>query len=137
MGYGSWAPLSLPNSQEWEKRMADVKFTKQMVRKLADQVEEFTGGTFGLSGTGLDQGNGVRYFSKHDQKVWLGPEGAREASAYLIGGALEYAKNGNGEIPDDMLWLRDVQDAYSPKQRYRNWEEQGRERARFYLNQEV
>lgn len=115
--------------------MADVRFTKDMVRKLATQVEEFTGGTFGLSGTGMDQGNGVRYMDKHTHKVWFGPNGAREASAYLIGGALEYAKNGKGEIPDDMVWMRDVQDAYLPRQRFRNWEEQGRERARFYLSQ--
>lgn len=117
--------------------MADVKFTKGMMRKLADQVEQFTGGTFGLSGTGADLGNGVRYIDKHTHTVWFGSDGAREASAYLIGGALEYAKSGKGEIPDDMLWVRDVQDAYSPKQRFRNWEEKGRERARFYLNKEA
>ena len=115
--------------------MADVKFTKTMMRKLADQVEEYTNGKFGLSGTGADMGGGVRYIDKHTHKVWFGAQGAREASAYLIGAALEYARTKGDEIPGDMLWMRDVQDAYGPKQRFRNWEEEGRERARFYLGQ--
>lgn len=117
--------------------MADIRFTKDMVRKLATQVKQFTGGTFGLSGTGMDQGDGVRYLDMNTHKVWFGPNGAREASAYLIGAALEYAKSGKGDIPEDMMWIRDVQAAYSTRQRFRNWEEQGRERARFYLNKEA
>jgi len=115
----------------------EIKFTKHMVRKLADQVEAYTGGKFGLSGTGMDQGNGVRYFDKHTQTVWFGANGARQVSAYLIGAALEYIVQDKDitEVPDDMAWILDVKMAYFDKKDFDEWEMKGRERARFHLSE--
>lgn len=111
-----------------------MKFTKSLVQQVSDTVQEYTDGVFCLESTGTDLGNGVRYFDKRSSTVWLGSQGAREACAYYIGAALQWARDvGAAEIPGDMLWLKDVQDAYLPQQRYRNWEEQGRETARLYL----
>lgn len=116
--------------------MAQVRFTRANVGEIAKQVEEFTGGIVGLSGTGADLGNGVRYIDKNTQTVWLGDNGARECAAYMIGAALAVARHRGVEIPESLLWVRDYQDAYSAKQRFRNWESQGAERVASVLGKE-
>lgn len=110
--------------------MSNIKFTRDMIERLSKEAGEVTEGLVGLSHTGSSTGSGVRFFNKTDDKVWVGSKGAREAAAYLIGGALEYISSKDDQIPDRMLWMREVQDVYSTEQRYRNWEQAGRDRVR-------
>lgn len=108
-----------------------MRFTKELVRQVADRAEKFTGGAFAMSGTGSDIGNGVRYMDAHTQTVWRGPEGARSACAYYIGAMLGHARTTATHIgPEDMRFLKSVQDAYAigsePRRiKYREWEENG------------
>ncbi|MFE0472614.1 hypothetical protein ACFW2V_13465 [Streptomyces sp. NPDC058947] len=99
-------------------------------------MKAFTDGYFALGSTGSDEGNGTRYFDTHKDKVWFGPEGARQACAYYIGGALGTAEATGRLLPDDDAeYLMRVQAAYMEGSRRRkadmeNWESVGRERAR-------
>lgn len=119
-----------------ETRTAPIKFTGATVREVAARAKKITNGLFALEGTGSDLVNGVRYIDAQKALTWYGPEGAREACAYYIGGALETVRQKDGEIPaDDAAYLMRVQAAYmeGPQRRkadMENWEEQGRERAR-------
>lgn len=109
-----------------------MRFTRGIVRQVADIAEKFTGGNFAMSGVGLDLGNGVRYSDAHSMsRMWFGPEGARCACAYYIGAMLGHAQATATHIGDeDMKFLKSVQDAYAigsePRRiRYRDWEENG------------
>lgn len=119
-------------------RTAPTRFTPATVRDVAARVKEFTDGYFALETTGSDLGSGTRYFDAHGMQVWHGPEGARQACAYYIGGALGTAAATGRLIPDDdTAHLMRVQAAYMEgSQRRKNdmkhWEERGRERARLH-----
>lgn len=108
-----------------------MRFTKELVRQVADIAEKFTNGKFAMSGIGMDQGNGVRYLDAHTQTVWLGSEGARSTCAYYIGATLGHARATATHIKaDDVKFLKSVQDAYAigsqPRRaKYREWEEIG------------
>jgi hypothetical protein len=115
----------------------DIKFTRTLVEEVAARVKEFTNGAFALEATGSDLGNGTRYIDAHEMRVWYGPEGARQACAYYIGGALGTARATGREIPaNDAEYLRRVQAAYTQagtrasRANCRSWEERGEERAR-------
>lgn len=113
-----------------------IKFTATTVREVSARVKAFTDGYFALETTGSDQGGGTRYFDAHQMKVWYGPEGARQACAYYIGGALGTAEVTGKLIPDDdVTYLKRVQAAYMEGSQRRKsdmerWESEGRERAR-------
>lgn len=117
-------------------RTAPIKFTPATVREVAKRVAEFTDGYFALDTTGADESGGTRYFDAHQMKVWYGPEGARQACAYYIGGALGMAHAEGRPIPEgDMQYFQLVLAACGdgPQRRKsdaENWEARGRERAR-------
>jgi hypothetical protein len=119
-----------------------IKFTKATVREVSARVKAFTDGYFALETTGSDLGGGTRYFDAHQMQVWHGPEGARRACAYYIGGALGTAKATGRLIPDDDAeYLKQVKAAYMEgSQRHKadmeNWENVGRERARLHAETE-
>lgn len=119
-------------------RTAPIKFTGATVREVSARVKAFTDGYFALETTGSDEGNGTRYFDAHQMQVWYGPEGARQACAYYIGGVLGTAEATGRLIPDDdVAYLMRVQAAYMEgSQRRKNdmehWENEGRERARLH-----
>lgn len=117
-------------------RTAPIKFTAATVREVAARVKAFTGGHFALDDVGSDQGRGVRYADLHKEHTWYGAEGARQACAYYIGGALETARTEGRMISDDdTAYLMRVQAAYREgtqrrKDSMQHWEGLGRERAR-------
>lgn len=123
-------------------RTAPVKFTSATVREVAERVARLTDGLFRLETTGSDLGSGTRYFDAHNMTVWFGPEGARQACAYYIGGALGYAQAKGRDIPEaDIAYLMQVQAACSegPQKRKADvakWEQRGRERARLSVEAE-
>lgn len=108
-----------------------MRFTKELVRQVADRAEKFTGGAFSMSGVGMSLGNGVRYIDGTSSLIWLGREGSRCACAYYIGAILGWARSTGTIIkPDDMHFLKAVQDAYAigsdpAKATYRQWEAKG------------
>lgn len=124
------------------ERTAPIKFTAATVREVAARVKKITDGYFALETTGSDLGNGTRYFDAHQMQVWFGPEGARQACAYYIGGALEtvrltHAAGGDELSVDDESYLHQVQAAYMEgphrrKEDLMHWEERGAERARLH-----
>lgn len=119
--------------------MAQIHFNRDTARKVASAAEEFTNGIVGLSGTGASVGgSGERMFSKGTQKVWYGENGAKECVAYMVGAVLAYARATNPVLPEDILWIREYQDEYSPEEEYRNAEKEGAEyvahRLRFNQN---
>lgn len=120
-----------------DERTAPVKFTAATVREVSARVERFTNGRFALQATGTALDNGTRYFDAHQMTVWYGPQGARQACAYYIGGAFGTQQAEGREIPeDDTVYLKRVLDAcvgtgtLANRQDCSNWEQQGRERAR-------
>lgn len=124
--------------QQVTDRTAPIKFTGATVREVSARVKAFTDGYFALEATGSDEGNGTRYFDAHRMQVWYGPEGARQACAYYIGGALGTAEATGRLIPeDDTAYLMRVQAAYMEgsqrrKDAMKRWENEGRERARLH-----
>ena len=98
----------------------EIEFNRDTARMVADAAESFTRGIVGLSGTGASVGgSGERMFSKKEQKVWYGHDGAVECIAYMVGAILAYARHTNQVLPDDVLWIRDYQDADSMWEQYR------------------
>lgn len=117
-------------------RTAPVKFTSATVREVAERVARLTDGLFRLEAVGSHADRGTYYSDGHKTLTWYGPEGARYACAYYIGGALGFAQANDREIPHaDAEYLMQVQAACAEGSQNRkaevsNWEEQGRERAR-------
>lgn len=116
-------------------RTAPIRFTTRTVREVAERVKRLTGGRFAVGVYGSHPEHGTSYTDAHEQRTWYGPEGARQACAYYIGGAFEMARQG-GEwtMPDDDydFFLR-VQAAYmeGPQRRkddMMHWEQQGVDR---------
>lgn len=106
-----------------------MKFTPKLVNELAASVAYFTGDRFKMHPAAASVGHGTRYNDYHKAQEWVGGQGAREACAYYIGGALGWAHATDREIPEDiagqlMAVHRQIDVAIRAK-----WETEGRYRA--------
>jgi hypothetical protein len=109
-----------------------MRFTKKLVDELMQDVDRFTGGRFKMhpATAGPAPGDGPRYRDYNSDRTWHGADGARDACAYFIGGALGWAQVTGTEIPEDIArHLQSVYEALNPHQRA-PWETQGRDWAR-------
>lgn len=113
-----------------------IRFGTTTVREVSERVKRITVGKFGLDETRATRTDGTAYYAdtarEHD---WRGPEGARHACAWMIGGALGMAQGGALEIPeDDAAYLRHVlttagEGSQARKDRAAEWEKIGRDKA--------
>lgn len=115
---------------------ARIRFTAATVREVSERVRHITGGAFALDTTRQTRTDGTPCYTdagfEHD---WRGPEGARQACAWLIGGALGMAYDADAEIPvAEAAYLRHVLTAAGDGSQARKagvaqWEKAGRDRA--------
>ncbi len=85
--------------------IAQIRFTPATVREVSARVSEFTEGRFALRDVGDHP-----YLDRHSDLVWIGALGARQACAYLVGGALATARMEGRAIPqvdaEFLMWVR-------------------------------
>jgi hypothetical protein len=106
-----------------------VKFTPKLVNEVAESVAYFTGDRFKMHPAAPSIGEGTRYVDYTRPQGWLGGQGAREACAYYIGGALGWAHATGKEIPEDITrQLMAVHGQIDIRTRAK-WETEGRHRA--------
>lgn len=106
-----------------------MKFTPKLVNELAASVAYFTGDRFKMHPAAPSTGEGTRYVDYNRPQAWVGGQGAREACAYFIGGALGWAHATDTEIPEDISrQLRSVYTQIDVTVRAK-WETEGRSRA--------
>lgn len=119
-----------------------IKFTSAFVQEVGARVEKITDGMFRLGPVGSHPEHGTSYADARDDRVWYGPQGARQACAYYTAAAMRYI-NLMGVMPsgDDGEFLLAVQVAYSrngstatERRGYDRWEGQGAERAQELIN---
>lgn len=116
------------------ERTAPIKFTAATVQEVAERVKRLTEGRFALGVHGSHPEHGTSYSDAHKQRTWYGPEGARQACAYYIGGAFEESRLAGWTMPEeDFAYLQRVQAAYmeGPQRRKKNmmhWEQEGVDR---------
>lgn len=107
-----------------------MRFTGKLVNELMADIDAFTEGRFKmhLAAQSLGGvGDKVRYMDYNRQQVWFGPEGARDACAYMLGGAFTWALATGQEIPEPQLrHMKSIYLGLKPWTR-QAWELQGRE----------
>ncbi len=115
---------------------ARIKFTAAFVQEVAARVERVTGGMFKLGPVCSHPEHGTSYADARDDRVWYGPQGARQACAFYTGAAMRYLYLRRIEPGDDGEFLLAVQVAYSrygatARERvdYTQWEGRGADRA--------
>lgn len=121
---------------------ARMKFTAAFVEEVAARVEKITGGMFKLGPVGSHPEHGTSYADARDDRVWYGPQGARQACAFYTAAAMRYLYlKGIEPDGDDGEFLLAVQVAYSrygatARERvdYDQWETRGADRAQELIN---
>jgi hypothetical protein len=106
-----------------------MRFTPKLVNQVARSVAYFTEDRFKMHPAAPSTGQGTRYEDYHRTTEWVGGQGAREACAYYIGGALGWAHATGREIPEDIaVQFKAVYDHIDIGIRA-HWEKEGRYRA--------
>lgn len=121
---------------------ARIKFTGAFVQEVAARVEKITDGMFKLGPVGSHPEHGTSYADARDDRVWYGPQGARQACAFYTAAAMRYLYlKGIEPDGDDGEFLLAVQVAYSrygatARERidYHEWEMRGGDRAQELIN---
>lgn len=115
---------------------ARIKFTAAFVQEVGARVERITGGLFKLGPIGSHPEHGTSYADARDDRVWYGPQGARQACAFYTAAAMRYIYANGFQPGDDGEFLLAVQVAYSrygatARERidYHEWEMRGADRA--------
>jgi hypothetical protein len=115
--------------------MVSTTFTARLVREVSNRVGLITDGLFTVETQGTQTHGGSHYTDPEGVHDWRGPEGARHACAWMIGGALGTVAAKNSEIPEgDARYLQEVLAACgggsTPRQQNADhWQQIGRERA--------
>lgn len=122
---------------------ARIKFTSAFVQEVAARVRELTAGAFELGRIGSHPEHGTSYADAHEDVVWYGPQGARQACAYYTAAAMAWLRE-SGIVPEaaDGDFLLAVQAAYGRRsgttraelERYDQWETRGADRGRLKAN---
>lgn len=117
-------------------KAARIKFTAAFVQEVAARVERVTDGMFKLGPVGSHPERGTSYTDARDDRVWYGPQGARQTCAFYTGAAMRYLHLRQIEPGDDGEFLLAVQVAYfrygaTARERvdYSQWEGCGADRA--------
>lgn len=115
--------------------MARITFTARLVREVSERVRAVAGDAFTIDTTGTHTNGGQFYTDGGKVHDWRGPEGARHAVAWMIGGALGTVTAGGPELPvDDARYFVEVLKAAGagsvPRQQNADhWETVGRHHA--------
>lgn len=78
-----------------------MRFTGSVVTWAAEWASTVTNGAVRFGYVGGDLGYGVRYVDGVRQLVWLGRYGAREATAYYLGGGVAWSGAAGKEVPQE------------------------------------
>lgn len=78
-----------------------MRFTQSVVEWAAGWASTTTDKAFAFGYAGGNVGYGARYVDGVRQLVWLGRYGAREATAYYLGGGAAWTAADGKEVPEE------------------------------------